>query len=126
MNGPTVYFQSEGCQFKIHLDKLPVATLPKIKKLFRYIQSEKWNNQVASDAVEAFLPKQIAKSRKVWKQAGITYQNGYRLASNKRSKEGRTIEAQNNKLENAVKSAWKTYRKWEHIEEIWNEVKGDQ
>lgn len=64
MNGPTVYFQSEGCQFKIHLDKLPVATLPKIKKLFRYIQSEKWNNQVASDAVEAFLPKQIAKKQK--------------------------------------------------------------
>ena len=125
MSDSTVYFRCGGTQFKIYLDKLPTIPLAKIKKLFRYMWSDTFRNWTAVSTVAMWLPVRVLYAEAQWEQASQRYQNEYRLPGDKRSKEGREIEAQNKKLLSEVKKAKATYHKWKRIQEIWNEVKGE-
>lgn len=123
MTHTTVRFQCDTARFELYLDKLTGLPAPNIRKLFKLMLSEPWNNQAAIDAVEAFLPHIVEKSKDDWKQASIDFQNGWRLVQNKRSKEGRAIMAQNNKLHKAVKSTKGIHQHWVRISGYWNDTK---
>ena len=58
MTHTTVRFQYDTARFELYLDKLTGLPAPNIRKLFKLMLSESWNNQAAIDAVEAFLPAQ--------------------------------------------------------------------
>ena len=119
----SIRFQYETAHFELYLEKLTGLPAPNIRKLFKLMLSEPWNNQTAIDAVEAFLPRIAEESKEAWKQASIDFQNGWRLVHNKRSKEGRKLMAQNNKLHKAVKSTKGIYQHWVRISGYWNDTK---
>lgn len=119
----TIHFQYETAHFELYLEKLTGLPAPNIRKLFKLMLSEPWNNQTAIDAVEAFLPHIVEESKEAWKQASVDFQNGWRLVHNKRSKEGRALMAQNNKLHKAVKSTKGVHQHWCRINGYWNDTK---
>ena len=119
----TIQFQYETAHFELYLEKLTGLPAPNIRKLFKLMLSEPWNNQAAIDAVEAFLPRNVEESKEALKQASVDFQNGWRLVHNKRSKEGRKLMAQNNKLHKAVKSTKCIHQHWVRISGYWNDTK---
>lgn len=70
MTHTTVRFQYDTARFELYLDKLTGLPAPNIRKLFKLMLSESWNNQAAIDAVEAFLPAQIEESKEAWRHGG--------------------------------------------------------
>lgn len=63
MTDATIRFQYKTTYFEIYLDKLTGLPAPNLRKLFRYLLSEPWNNQAAIDAVEMFLSTQVKQSK---------------------------------------------------------------
>ena len=100
MTHATIRFQYDTARFELYLDKLTGLPAPNIRKLFKLMLSEPWNNQTAIDAVEAFLPHIVEESKK-----------------------GRAIMAQNNRLHKAVKSAKGIHQHWVRIYGYWNDTK---
>lgn len=100
MTHATIRFQYDTARFELYLDKLTGLPAPNIRKLFKLMLSESWNNQTAIDAVEAFLPHIVEES-----------------------KEGRALIAQNNRLHKAVKSAKGIHQHWVRIYGYWNDTK---
>lgn len=100
MTHATIRFQYDTARFELYLDKLTGLPAPNIRKLFKLMLSEPWNNQTAID-----------------------FQNGWRLVPNKQSKKGRAIMAQNNRLHKAVKSAKGIHQHWVRIYGYWNDTK---
>lgn len=123
MTNTTIHFQCETARFEIYLDKITGLPAPNIRKLFKLMLSEPWNNQTAIDTVEAFLPEQVEKTKEDWRQASIDFNNGWRLVHDKKSKQGRAIMAQNNKLHKAVKSTKGIHQHWVRIYGYWNDTK---
>lgn len=123
MTNTTIHFQCETAQFEIFLDKITGLPAPNIRKLFKLMLSEPWNNQAAIDTVEAFLPAQIEKTKEDWRQASVDFNNGWRLVQDKKSKQGRAVMAQNNKLHKAVKSTKGIHQHWVRIYGYWNDTK---
>ena len=115
MTHATIRFQYDTARFELYLDKLTGLPAPNIRKLFKLMLSEPWNNQTAIDAVEAFLPHIVEESKEAWRQTSVDFQNGWRLVPNKQSKKGRAIMAQNNRLHKAVKSAKGIHQHWVRI-----------
>lgn len=60
----TIHFQYETAHFELYLEKLTGLPAPNIRKLFKLMLSEPWNNQTAIDAVEAFLPYIVEESER--------------------------------------------------------------
>lgn len=123
MTNTTIHFQCENARFEIYLDKITGLPAPNIRKLFKLMLSEPWNNQAAIDTVEAFLPEQVEKTKEDWREASIDFNNGWRLVHDKKSKQGRAIMAQNNKLHKAVKSTKGIHQHWVRIYGYWNDTK---
>lgn len=123
MTNTTIHFQCETARFEIYLDKITGLPAPNIRKLFKLMLSEPWNNQAAIDTVEAFLPEQVEKTKEDWRQASVDFNNGWRLVHDKKSKQGRAIMAQNNKLHKAVKSTKGIHQHWVRIYGYWNDTK---
>lgn len=123
MTNTTIHFQCETARFEIYLDKITGLPAPNIRKLFKLMLSEPWNNQADIDTVEAFLPEQVEKTKEDWRQASADFNNGWRLVHDKKSKRGRAIMAQNNKLHKAVKSAKGIHQHWARIYGYWNDTK---
>lgn len=123
MTNTTIHFQCETARFEIYLDKITGLPAPNIRKLFKLMLSEPWNNQTAIDTVEAFLPEQVEKTKEDWRQASVDFNNGWRLVHDKKSKQGRAIMAQNNKLHKAVKSTKGIHQHWVRIYGYWNDTK---
>lgn len=123
MTNTTIRFQYETARFEIYLDKITGLPAPNIRKLFKLMLSEPWNNQAAIDTVEEFLPAQIEKTKEDWRQASVDFNNGWRLVGDKKSKEGRALMAQNNKLHKAVKSTKGIHQHWVRIYGYWNDTK---
>lgn len=123
MTNTTIHFQCETARFEIYLDKITGMPAPNIRKLFKLMLSEPWNNRAAIDTVEAFLPEQVEKTKEGWRQASIDFNNGWRLVHDKKSKQGRAIMAQNNKLHKAVKSTKGIHQHWVRIYGYWNDTK---
>lgn len=123
MTHTTIHFQCETARFEIYLDKITGLPAPNIRKLFKLMLSEPWNNQTAIDTVEAFLPEQVEKTKEDWRQASVDFNNGWRLVHDKKSKQGRAIMAQNNKLHKAVKSTKGIHQHWMRIYGYWNDTK---
>lgn len=123
MTNTTNHFQCETARFEIYLDKITRLPAPNIRKLFKLMLSEPWNNQTAIDTVEAFLPEQVEKTKEDWRQASVDFNNGWRLVHDKKSKQGRAIMAQNNKLHKAVKSTKGIHQHWVRIYGYWNDTK---
>lgn len=123
MTNTTIHFQCETARFEIYLDKITGIPAPNIRKLFKLMLSEPWNNQAAIDTVEAFLPEQVEKTKEDWRQASVDFNNGWRLVHDKKSKQGRAIMAQNNKLHKAVKSTKGIHQHWVRIYGYWNDTK---
>lgn len=123
MTNTTIRFQYETARFEIYLDKITGMPAPNIRKLFKLMLSEPWNNQAAIDTVEAFLPEQVEKTKEDWRQASVDFNNGWRLVHDKKSKQGRAIMAQNNKLHKAVKSTKGIHQHWVRIYGYWNDTK---
>lgn len=123
MTHTTIHFQCETARFEIYLDKITRLPAPNIRKLFKLMLSEPWNNQTAIDTVEAFLPEQVEKTKEDWRQASVDFNNGWRLVHDKKSKQGRAIMAQNNKLHKAVKSTKGIHQHWVRIYGYWNDTK---
>lgn len=123
MTNTTIHFQCETARFEIYLDKITGLPAPNIRKLFKLMLSEPWNNQAAIDTVEAFLPEQVEKTKEDWRQASVDFNNGWRLVHDKKSKQGRAITAQNNKLHKAVKSTKGIHQHWVRIYGYWNDTK---
>lgn len=123
MTNTTNHFQCETARFEIYLDKITRLPAPNIRKLFKLMLSEPWNNQTAIDTVEAFLPEQVEKTKEDWRQASVDFNNGWRLVHDKKSKQGRAIMAQNNKLHKAVKSTKGIHQHWMRIYGYWNDTK---
>lgn len=119
----TIHFQYENARFELYLEKLTGLPAPNIRKLFKLMLTEPLSNQTAIDAVEAFLPHMVDESKEAWKQASADFQNGWRLVHNKRSKEGRALMAQNNRLHKAVKSTKGIHQHWVRISGYWNDTK---
>lgn len=119
----TIQFQYQTAHFEIYLEKLTGLPAPNIRKLFKLMLAEPWNNQTAIDTVEAFIPCTVEKSKEDWKQASTDFQHGWRLVHNKRSKEVRALMAQNNKLHKAVKSTKGIHQHWVRISGYWNDTK---
>ena len=112
MTHTTVRFQYDTARFELYLDKLTGLPAPNIRKLFKLMLSEPWNNQAAID-----------ESKEAWRQTSVDFQNGWRLVPNKQSKKGRAIMAQNNRLHKAVKSAKGIHQHWVRIYGYWNDTK---
>lgn len=123
MTHTTIHFQCETARFEIYLDKITGLPAPNIRKLFKLMLSEPWNNQTAIDTVEAFLPEQVEKTKEDWRQASVDFNNGWRLVHDKKSKQGCAIMAQNNKLHKAVKSTKGIHQHWMRIYGYWNDTK---
>lgn len=123
MTNTTIHFQYETARFEIYLDKITGLSAPNIRKLFKLMLSEPWNNQAAIDTVEAFLPEQVEKTKEDWRRASIDFNNGWRLVHDKKSKQGRAIMTQNNKLHKAVKSTKGIHQHWVRIYGYWNDTK---
>lgn len=123
MTNTTIHFQCETARFEIYLDKITGLPAPNIRKLFKLMLSEPWNNQTAIDTVEAFLPEQVEKTKEDWRQTSVDFNNGWRLVHDKKSKQGRAIMAQNNKLHKAVKSTKGIHQHWMRIYGYWNDTK---
>lgn len=123
MTHTTIHFQCETARFEIYLDKITGLPAPNIRKLFKLMLSEPWNNQTAIDTVEAFLPEQVEKTKGDWRQASVDFNNGWRLVHDKKSRQGRAIMAQNNKLHKAVKSTKGIHQHWVRIYGYWNDTK---
>lgn len=123
MTHTTIHFQCETARFEIYLDKITGLPAPNIRKLFKLMLSEPWNNQTAIDTVEAFLPEQVEKTKEDWRQTSVDFNNGWRLVHDKKSKQGRAIMAQNNKLHKAVKSTKGIHQHWMRIYGYWNDTK---
>lgn len=123
MTNTTIHFQYETARFEIYLDKITELPAPNIRKLFKLMLSEPWNNQAAIDTVEVFLPEQVEKTKEDWRQASVDFNNGWRLVHDKKSKQGRAIMAQNNKLHKAVKSTKGIHQHWVRIYGYWNDTK---
>ena len=64
MTHATIRFQYDTARFELYLDKLTGLPAPNIRKLFKLMLSEPWNNQTAIDAVEAFLPQSLRKAKR--------------------------------------------------------------
>lgn len=123
MTNTTIRFQCETARFEIYLDKITGLPAPNIRKLFKLMLSEPWNNQAAIDTVEAFLPEQVEKTKEDWRQASVDFNNGWRLVHDKKSRQGRAIMVQNNKLHKAVKSTKGIHQHWVRIYGYWNDTK---
>lgn len=123
MTNTNIHFQCETARFEIYLDKITGLPAPNIRKLFKLMLSEPWNNRAAIDTVEAFLPEQVEKTKEDWRQASVDFNNGWRLVHDKKSKQGRAIMAQNNKLHKAVKSTKGIHQHWVRIYGYWNDTK---
>lgn len=123
MTNTTIHFQCETARFEIYLDKITGLPAPNIRKLFKLMLSEPWNNQAAIDTVEAFLPEQVEKTKEDWRQASVDFNNGWRLVHDKKSRQGRAIVVQNNKLHKAVKSTKGIHQHWVRIYGYWNDTK---
>lgn len=123
MTNTTIHFQCETARFEIYLDKITGLPAPNIRKLFKLMLSEPWNNQAAIDTVEAFLPEQVEKTKEDWRQASVDFNNGWRLVHDKKSRQGRAIMVQNNKLHKAVKSTKGIHQHWVRIYGYWNDTK---
>ena len=109
MTHATIRFQYDTARFELYLDKLTGLPAPNIRKLFKLMLSEPWNNQTAIDAVEAFLPHIVEESKEAWRQTSVDFQNGWRLVPNK--------------LHKAVKSAKGIHQHWVRIYGYWNDTK---
>ena len=86
MTHATIRFQYDTARFELYLDKLTGLPAPNIRKLFKLMLSEPWNNQTAIDAVEAFLPHIVEESKEAWRQTSDDFQTGWRLVQNTQSK----------------------------------------
>lgn len=130
MTDPTIRFQYETARFMLYLDKLNGLPISKLRKLFKLMLSEPWNNEEAITATELFLPDAVERSKEAWKQASLDYQHGWRLVekpTRKQTKEEKqadaAIRANNAALVRAVKKTKATHERWVKINETYNQVK---
>lgn len=64
MTHTTVRFQYDTARFELYLDKLTGLPAPNIRKLFKLMLSEPWNNQAAIDTLRRFCRRRLMKAKR--------------------------------------------------------------
>lgn len=81
--------------FDAYLTKKPAA----IKQLFRYVFQEPDRNEASIQAISEYLTAAVSESKADWHDAGVRYQNEYRLPDGQRN----GIKTKNKELLDEVK-----------------------
>ncbi len=109
----------EHCTMQINLDPFfGGASLPNIRKLFKYLFQEPWRNEETIEVLLDYFPARVEDAKAAWGDASVNYTNGYvdttiRWGLSPREKQ--RIEKQNKTLLAGVKIAKRKYERWVKI-----------
>lgn len=124
----------EQKQLRVEADKchmilnIPVyltdATIPQLRKMFALICRHSYQNEQTIQAITAGMPEILEHLKVDWAAKSRIFQTEYKDPTFSRTKKQAAAIRANNKLLIAdVKSAKKTYERFQKIIEIWNETK---
>ena len=124
----------EQKQLRVEADKchmilnIPVyltdATIPRLRKMFALICRYSYQNEQTIQAITAGMPEILEHLKADWAAKSRIFQTEYKDPTFSRTKKQAAAIRANNKLLIAdVKSAKKTYERFQKIIEIWNETK---
>lgn len=124
----------EQKQLRVEADKchmilnIPVyltdATIPQLRKMFTLICRHSYQNEQTIQAVNESMMEILAHLKADWAAKSRIFQTKYKDPTFSRTKKQAAAIRANNKLLIAdVKSAKKTYERFQKIIEIWNETK---
>ena len=121
-------------QLRVEADKchivlnIPVyltdATIPQLRKMFALICCYSYQNEQTIQALDASMPEILEHLKADWAAKSRIFQTEYKDPTFSRTKkQAATIRANNKSLMADVKSAKKTYERFQKITAIWNETK---
>ena len=124
----------EQKQLRVEADKchmilnIPVyltdATIPQLRKMFTLICRHSYQNEQTIQAVNESMVEILAHLKADWAAKSRIFQTEYKDPTFSRTKkQAATIRANNKSLMADVKSAKKTYERFQKIVGIWNETK---
>lgn len=124
----------EQKQLRVEADKchmvlnIPVyltdATIPQLRKMFALICRHSYQNEQTIQAITAGMPEILEHLKADWAAKSRIFQTEYKDPTFSRTKKRAAAIRANNKLLMAeVKSAKKTYERFQKIIAIWNETK---
>ena len=124
----------EQKQLRVEADKchmilnIPVyltdATIPQLRKMFALICRHSYQNEQTIQAITAGMPEILEHLKADWAAKSRIFQTEYKDPTFSRTKkQAATIRANNKSLMADVKSAKKTYERFQKITAIWNETK---
>lgn len=124
----------EQKQLRVEADKchmilnIPVyltdATIPQLRKMFTLICRHSYQNEQTIQAVNESMMEILAHLKADWAAKSRIFQTEYKDPTfNRTKKQAAAIRANNKSLMADVKSAKKTYERFQKIIGIWNETK---
>lgn len=124
----------EQKQLRVEADKchmilnIPVyltdATIPQLRKMFTLICRHSYQNEQTIQAVNESMVEILAHLKADWAAKSRIFQTEYKDPTFSRTKkQDAAIRANNKSLMADVKSAKKTYERFQKIVGIWNETK---
>lgn len=126
----------ERKQLRVEADKchivlnIPVcltdATIPQLRKMFALICCYSYQNEQTIQAIDASMPEILGHLKADWANKSRIFQTEYKDLTydyNKTRKQAAAIRANNKSLMADVKSAKKTYERFQKIIAIWDETK---
>lgn len=120
-----LHIQKDRFHATIALDKLVDFPIPNLRRLFRFIISEAWENTAAIEGLDGYLSNVIPDSKEAWEAADRAYQEGYRAPINPRKRDTAALETlrKNKRHTEERKAAKARYERWVKIQGIWNDMK---
>ena len=124
----------ERKQLRVEADKchivlnIPVyltdATIPQLRKMFALICRYSYQNEQTIQAIDASMPEILGHLEADWAAKSRIFQTEYKDPTFSRTKkQAAAIRANNKSLMADVKSAKKTYERFQKIIAIWDETK---
>lgn len=100
------------------------ATIPQLRKMFALICRYSYQNEQTIQAIDASMPEILGHLKTDWANKSRIFQTEYKDPTyNKTRKQAAAIRANNKSLMADVKSAKKTYERFQKIIALWNETK---
>lgn len=120
----TVFFSADTCRITLHLPKLIELPVPNLRKLFKLMLLEPWNNEEAIQTTELFIPDAVTSSKAKLQTASDAYAQGWRKVQNPRSRhpDVRKVLKENRRLTEDLKAAKALHDSWVKIQAIWLEA----
>lgn len=119
-----VHIQADTFRADIYLDRLCDMTVPNIRKLFKLLYLNRYENEQVIDRLVPYLEQATQESGDAWKLASREFADGWRKVSNPKSRHPAVVETlkNNNRLTRKVKAAKTQHERWAKVKALWASI----